>query len=146
MFRIILNLNQRTRNDYVTHFSHKPSTLFNSMQLIQSSIMQLHTIKINLTTQSYTLKSTPIKSLIQKRRSFSTLKTNKQSTKNLFFGPENSSHPYKWKTDDILAVFSWIFVSHSLFLLLGTTTFVSTLLFLSNSLSFQEYIAEKVKY
>jgi mitochondrial distribution and morphology protein 31 len=41
------------------------------------------------------------------------------------------------KFDDRLALFSWIFVSQSVFVLVGTTTFVSIGLFLANTLSFQ---------
>jgi hypothetical protein len=49
-----------------------------------------------------------------------------------------------WTVDDILALFSWIFMSNAAFILVGTTTFVSILLALANSLQFQEFIARKV--
>jgi distribution and morphology protein 31 len=39
--------------------------------------------------------------------------------------------------DDALALFSWVFVSQSVFILVGTTSFVSVVLFLANTLSFQ---------
>ncbi|RKP04347.1 hypothetical protein CXG81DRAFT_655, partial [Caulochytrium protostelioides] len=52
--------------------------------------------------------------------------------------------PRPWKVDDVLALFSWIFVGHALFLLIGTTTFVSLVLFVANSLHFQEYLARKI--
>jgi distribution and morphology protein 31 len=48
------------------------------------------------------------------------------------------------KMDDIIALFSWIFVSNSVFILVGTTTFCSILLFLANTLSFQEYLGKRV--
>ena len=41
------------------------------------------------------------------------------------------------KFDDAMALVSWIFVSQSVFILVGTTSFVSVLLVLSNTLSFQ---------
>lgn len=48
------------------------------------------------------------------------------------------------KVDDIMALVSWIFVGHLGFVLIGTTTFVSLMLFIMNSFSFEEFIAEKV--
>lgn len=48
------------------------------------------------------------------------------------------------RTDDILALFSWIFVGNTLFILVGTTTFLSVMLVLANSFSFQEKLAEMV--
>eukprot|EP00834_Sanchytrium_tribonematis_P005368 NODE_321_length_9805_cov_0.700185.p2 type:complete len:557 gc:universal NODE_321_length_9805_cov_0.700185:5396-3726(-) len=47
----------------------------------------------------------------------------------------------RWSTDDFLAMFSWLFLSHSFFLLVGTTSFISLLLIVLNSLQFQELIA-----
>jgi distribution and morphology protein 31 len=49
-----------------------------------------------------------------------------------------------WKADDFLALFSWIFFGNTVFVLLSTTTFFSVLLFLSNSLQFQELIAKLI--
>ncbi|KAI9199384.1 mitochondrial distribution and morphology proteins-domain-containing protein [Polychytrium aggregatum] len=49
-----------------------------------------------------------------------------------------------WKMDDILAMFSWIFVGNTVFILAGTTTFVSLFVFAINSLQFQEYFAKKI--
>ncbi|KAI8811041.1 mitochondrial distribution and morphology proteins-domain-containing protein [Cladochytrium replicatum] len=49
-----------------------------------------------------------------------------------------------WKSDDILAMFSWIFVGHTVFVLAGTTTFFSLVLWLANSLQFQEFTAKKI--
>ena len=43
----------------------------------------------------------------------------------------------KWKFDDILALFSWIFVGNAFLILAGTTTFFSVVLWLANSLQFQ---------
>lgn len=43
----------------------------------------------------------------------------------------------KWKFDDLLALFSWIFVGNAFLILAGTTTFVSVVLWLANSLQFQ---------
>lgn len=42
-----------------------------------------------------------------------------------------------WSSDDFVALFSWIFVGNTLFILAGTTTFISILLAISNGLSFQ---------
>ena len=42
-----------------------------------------------------------------------------------------------WRADDFVALFSWIFLGHTLFFILGTTAFVSSLLFLADSLQFQ---------
>ncbi|KAJ3283391.1 Mitochondrial distribution and morphology protein 31, mitochondrial precursor [Borealophlyctis nickersoniae] len=49
-----------------------------------------------------------------------------------------------WKMDDILALGSWIFVGHTVFILAGTTTFVSLVIAVINSLQFQEYFAQRV--
>ena len=45
-----------------------------------------------------------------------------------------------WRADDFVALFSWIFLGHTLFFILGTTAFVSSLLFLADSLQFQGVI------
>jgi len=42
-----------------------------------------------------------------------------------------------WKIDDFLALFSWLFVGNTVFILAGTTTFTSLILALANSLQFQ---------
>ena len=47
----------------------------------------------------------------------------------------------RWTSDDIFALLSWLFLSHTFFLLVGTTTFISLLLIILNSLQFQELIA-----
>ncbi|KAJ3025923.1 Mitochondrial distribution and morphology protein 31, mitochondrial precursor, partial [Rhizophlyctis rosea] len=49
-----------------------------------------------------------------------------------------------WKMDDVLALFSWIFVGHTVFLLAGTTTFLSLIVVVVNSLQFQEYFAQSI--
>jgi hypothetical protein len=43
----------------------------------------------------------------------------------------------KWTLDDILAMGSWFFVGNTVFVLLATTSSVSLLLFIVNSLQFQ---------
>ena len=48
------------------------------------------------------------------------------------------------KVDDVLALVSWVFVGHLGFVLAGTTTFVSVMLFLMNSFSFEGFVAKKV--
>lgn len=48
------------------------------------------------------------------------------------------------KVDDVMALVSWVFVGHIGFILAGTTTFVSVMLFLMNSFSFEGFVAEKV--
>ncbi|KAI8899545.1 mitochondrial distribution and morphology protein family 31/32 [Globomyces pollinis-pini] len=48
------------------------------------------------------------------------------------------------RLDDVMAITSWVFLGHSLFVLVGTTTFFSVMLFLANSLSVQEYIGTRV--
>lgn len=45
-------------------------------------------------------------------------------------------------TDDISAFFSWILVGHIIWILLGTTTFFSIILYAMNTVFAQEYIAE----
>eukprot|EP00835_Amoeboradix_gromovi_P003530 NODE_237_length_13348_cov_0.297381.p2 type:complete len:550 gc:universal NODE_237_length_13348_cov_0.297381:2901-1252(-) len=47
----------------------------------------------------------------------------------------------RWTSDDLFALLSWLFLSHTFFLLVGTTTFISLLLIILNSLQFQELIA-----
>ncbi|KAJ1987306.1 Mitochondrial distribution and morphology protein 31, mitochondrial precursor [Dimargaris cristalligena] len=49
-----------------------------------------------------------------------------------------------WTVDDMLGIFSWIFLSNTLFILIGTTTFFSLLLAIANGLSFEDYIARKL--
>lgn len=49
-----------------------------------------------------------------------------------------------WRLDDVLAMFSWIFVGHTVLLLAGTTTFISLLVWVLNSLQFQEYVAQRL--
>ncbi|KAJ3316653.1 Mitochondrial distribution and morphology protein 31, mitochondrial precursor [Blyttiomyces sp. JEL0837] len=49
-----------------------------------------------------------------------------------------------WKIDDVLAVFSWVGVGTSFFLLLATTTAVSILLAAANSIRVQELVAERL--
>ncbi|KAI9018411.1 mitochondrial distribution and morphology protein-domain-containing protein [Hyaloraphidium curvatum] len=54
---------------------------------------------------------------------------------------KGSNFNRKWKFDDLLALFSWIFVGNAFLILAGTTTFVSIVVWLANSLQFQEYFA-----
>ncbi|KAI7847472.1 mitochondrial distribution and morphology protein family 31/32 [Circinella umbellata] len=49
-----------------------------------------------------------------------------------------------WTLNDITALFSWLFLGHSLWLLVGTTSFVSLILWLGNSFQFQEWIAYRI--
>lgn len=42
-----------------------------------------------------------------------------------------------WTLNDATALFSWLFLGHTVWLLVGTTSFVSLLLWLANSLQFQ---------
>ncbi|KAI9164241.1 Mitochondrial distribution and morphology protein 31, mitochondrial precursor [Blastocladiella emersonii ATCC 22665] len=49
-----------------------------------------------------------------------------------------------WTADELLAMFSWLFVGNSLFILVGTTSFTSVALWLANSLQFQEFVAYAV--
>ncbi|KAI8922532.1 mitochondrial distribution and morphology protein family 31/32 [Powellomyces hirtus] len=49
-----------------------------------------------------------------------------------------------WRADDVFALFSWIFMGHTLFLLVGTTTFLSLLLGVANSLQFQAYLGKAI--
>lgn len=49
-----------------------------------------------------------------------------------------------WTLNDITALFSWLFLGQSLWLLVGTTSFVSLILWTANSLQFQEWIAYRV--
>ncbi|KAJ3412084.1 Mitochondrial distribution and morphology protein 31, mitochondrial precursor [Chytridiales sp. JEL 0842] len=53
-------------------------------------------------------------------------------------------HRRPWKMDDILAIFSWVSVGTSFFVLAGTTTAVSLVVAAANSIRVQEYIAEKI--
>ncbi|KAG0231153.1 Mitochondrial distribution and morphology protein 31, mitochondrial precursor [Actinomortierella wolfii] len=49
-----------------------------------------------------------------------------------------------WRVDDFIAVFSWAFLANVMFVLLGTTTFVSLVLAALNSLQFQGFVASKI--
>ncbi|CEP19693.1 hypothetical protein [Parasitella parasitica] len=49
-----------------------------------------------------------------------------------------------WTLNDATALFSWLFLGHTVWLLAGTTSFVSLLLWLANSLQFQEWIAYRI--
>ncbi|CAG8467337.1 7814_t:CDS:2 [Ambispora gerdemannii] len=46
--------------------------------------------------------------------------------------------------EDIMALFSWVFVGNTLFIVIGTTTFVSLILAAANTLRFQEFIARRI--
>ncbi|KAJ3210150.1 Mitochondrial distribution and morphology protein 31, mitochondrial precursor [Dinochytrium kinnereticum] len=48
------------------------------------------------------------------------------------------------RVDDVLALFSWLSVGTSLFILAGTTTAVSLVVSVANSIKFQEYFAESI--
>ena len=52
--------------------------------------------------------------------------------------------PRSFKLDDILALISWFLFSHTLFVLLFTTTFFSLLIFVLKSLDFDDYLVRKV--
>ncbi|KAI8979481.1 mitochondrial distribution and morphology protein family 31/32 [Mycotypha africana] len=49
-----------------------------------------------------------------------------------------------WTMDDFTAIFSWFFLSGTVWILAGTTSFVSIGLFLANSLQFQEWMANRI--
>ncbi|CAM0136210.1 unnamed protein product [Umbelopsis sp. WA50703] len=49
-----------------------------------------------------------------------------------------------WTLNDIGAVFSWVFLGQTVWLLVGTTSFVSLILWTANSLQFQEWIAYRI--
>ncbi|KAI9469039.1 MAG: hypothetical protein EXX96DRAFT_590231 [Benjaminiella poitrasii] len=49
-----------------------------------------------------------------------------------------------WTLNDVTAMFSWLFLGHTVWLMVGTTSFVSLLLWLANSLQFQEWIAYRI--
>lgn len=49
-----------------------------------------------------------------------------------------------WTLNDIGAVFSWLFLGQTVWLLVGTTSFVSLILWTANSLQFQEWIAYRI--
>lgn len=49
-----------------------------------------------------------------------------------------------WTLNDATALFSWLFLGHTVWLLAGTTSFVSIVLWIFNSLQFQEWIARSV--
>ncbi|KAL7330784.1 Mitochondrial distribution and morphology protein 31, mitochondrial precursor [Mucor circinelloides] len=49
-----------------------------------------------------------------------------------------------WTLNDATALFSWLFLGHTVWLLAGTTSFVSLILWLANSLQFQEWIAYRI--
>ncbi|KAI8867706.1 mitochondrial distribution and morphology protein family 31/32, partial [Ramicandelaber brevisporus] len=61
---------------------------------------------------------------------------------NLRFALTRTKRP--WTTDDILAMISWILMSNVAFFLLASTTFVSLVLFVINSLQFQEFAANQI--
>ncbi|KAI7904563.1 mitochondrial distribution and morphology protein family 31/32 [Cokeromyces recurvatus] len=49
-----------------------------------------------------------------------------------------------WTLNDATAMFSWLFLGHTVWLMVGTTSFVSLILWLANSLQFQEWIAYRI--
>ncbi|ORZ29507.1 hypothetical protein BCR44DRAFT_1505662 [Catenaria anguillulae PL171] len=53
----------------------------------------------------------------------------------------SSSTHRPWTADERLALISWLFVGNSLFILVGTTTFVSLALWLANSFQFDDVVA-----
>ncbi|TPX35911.1 hypothetical protein SmJEL517_g01848 [Synchytrium microbalum] len=57
-----------------------------------------------------------------------------------------TGHLRPWKTDDFLAVFSWMLVGNVLWVLIGTTGFVSIVLLIANSVQGQEWLARKLSH
>lgn len=55
---------------------------------------------------------------------------------------KRSTNPFN--TDDIGALISWILVSHVLVFIIWTTTFVSLIIYLMNTVLAQEYLAKKI--
>lgn len=55
---------------------------------------------------------------------------------------KKSTNPFN--TDDIGALISWILVSHVLVFIIWTTTFVSLIIYLMNTVFAQEYLAKKI--
>ncbi|TPX38470.1 hypothetical protein SeLEV6574_g07772 [Synchytrium endobioticum] len=55
-----------------------------------------------------------------------------------------TGHLRPWKTDDLLALFSWMLVGNLVWILIGTTTFVSLILLIANSVQGQEWLARKL--
>ncbi|KAI9265629.1 mitochondrial distribution and morphology protein family 31/32 [Sporodiniella umbellata] len=49
-----------------------------------------------------------------------------------------------WTLNDATALFSWLFLGHTVWLLAGTTSFVSLILWTANSLQFQEWTAYRI--
>ncbi|KAJ3184385.1 Mitochondrial distribution and morphology protein 31, mitochondrial precursor [Gaertneriomyces sp. JEL0708] len=49
-----------------------------------------------------------------------------------------------WGADDVVAMFSWIFVGHTVFLFVGTTTAAGLVIGVANSLQFQAYLAQNL--
>ncbi|KAG2237877.1 hypothetical protein INT48_002181 [Thamnidium elegans] len=49
-----------------------------------------------------------------------------------------------WTLNDATALFSWLFLGHTVWLLAGTTSFVSIILWTANSLQFQSWIAKSI--
>jgi distribution and morphology protein 31 len=50
-----------------------------------------------------------------------------------------------WTLNDVTALFSWLFLGHTVWLLVGTTSFVSLILWFANSLQFQGKNQKKKK-
>ncbi|KAK6202525.1 mitochondrial distribution and morphology protein 31, mitochondrial precursor [Scheffersomyces amazonensis] len=55
---------------------------------------------------------------------------------------KKSNRPFN--TDDYSAVFSWLVVGNALLIVLGTTTFVSIIIFTANTVFAQEFVARKL--
>ncbi|ORX50815.1 mitochondrial distribution and morphology protein family 31/32 [Hesseltinella vesiculosa] len=49
-----------------------------------------------------------------------------------------------WTLNDVTALFSWLFLGHTVWLLVGTTSFVSLILWLANSLQVQGWVAYQI--
>ncbi|KAI8089155.1 mitochondrial distribution and morphology protein family 31/32 [Halteromyces radiatus] len=49
-----------------------------------------------------------------------------------------------WTLNDVTALFSWLFLGHTVWLLVGTTSFVSLILWFANSLQFQGWVAYRI--
>jgi Yeast mitochondrial distribution and morphology (MDM) proteins len=64
---------------------------------------------------------------------------NSNQFKRFLFGSKSKIH-----LDDILALFSWLFVGNTLLVLIGTTTFFSLVILAVNSLSVEEKFAERL--
>ncbi len=114
---------KKTMSELIKTTSYTNATKINlSKQFLKLQKRQIHTTPPHIPTSKEEL-------LAQARGFFERLKIR------IKYPLMRQNRP--WTLNDATALFSWLFLGHTVWLLVGTTSFVSIVLWISNSLQFQ---------